>query len=375
MNEQIFAPLNSFLITLFALLAEFKTAAESAPQGRRRVKRTPQELSEINRQNAMRRWGNAKSHAKSHAGNSHTASRARSRSTSKEVEEEIEKEPIVAKIPAKAPETPKSAWRPCWKRSRKRKKSYTGNREVNRSLAAEKTVLQALGARAWQYEHCKQGFLKRRPGLYFWAWDDVFAVHQCVDRLKITAAEHIDEALDAYFSSGNRSVSAKAVFDQLGRGERGSAWDREDRRIRERRAREAQFTYREPSPEQAAEQRANEEQKVSNHLEAVAEVLDQATIAPQACAAAASRVRDLNVKDGLESLENALGGIESDIVSAVEAAAPEKVRDLEEKAKREMAPYRSRVSMEQMRQMERQIVVKLLLAHYMLPRLSLFYAA
>jgi len=46
---------------------------------------------------------------------------------------------------------------------------------------------------------------------------------------------------------------------------------------------------------------------------------------------------------------------------------------LKEHAARELAPYRSRMGAVQLRQVERQFVQKQLLAHYNLPRLSLFY--
>ena len=46
---------------------------------------------------------------------------------------------------------------------------------------------------------------------------------------------------------------------------------------------------------------------------------------------------------------------------------------LKEHAARELAPYRSRMGVVQLRQVEHQFVTKQLLVHYDLPRLSLFY--
>jgi len=46
---------------------------------------------------------------------------------------------------------------------------------------------------------------------------------------------------------------------------------------------------------------------------------------------------------------------------------------LKEHAARELAPYRSKMGVVQLRQVERQFVQKQLLVHYSLPRLSLFY--
>ena len=58
----------------------------------------------------------------------------------------------------------------------------------------------------------------------------------------------------------------------------------------------------------------------------------------------------------------------------MKAAAPEELLvGLKEHAARELAPYRSRMGAVQLRQVEHQFETKLLLAHYGLPRLSLFY--
>jgi len=47
--------------------------------------------------------------------------------------------------------------------------------------------------------------------------------------------------------------------------------------------------------------------------------------------------------------------------------------DLKAQAARELAPYRSKMGVVQLRQVEQQFVHKRLLEHYRLPRLSLFY--
>ncbi len=134
-----------------------------------------------------------------------------------------------------------------------------------------------------------------------------------------------------------------------------------------------------------------EHERVAAHLEATAASLDAATVAPEACAATANRLRELAAEVSatdpsktppgqgrppvdLESLERTLTVFEEKLYAALTAAAPEELLvGLKEHAARELAPYRSRMSVEQIRQVERQFVQKQLLAHYNLPRLSLFY--
>ena len=134
-----------------------------------------------------------------------------------------------------------------------------------------------------------------------------------------------------------------------------------------------------------------EHDRVAAHLEATAAALDAATVGPDVCAATASRLRELaaEVREpdpaktspnqgraaiDLESLERTLTVFEEKLFAALTAAAPEELLvGLKEHAARELAPYRSRMSVDQLRQVERQFVQKQLLAHYNLPRLSLFY--
>ncbi len=125
-----------------------------------------------------------------------------------------------------------------------------------------------------------------------------------------------------------------------------------------------------------------EQERVSEHLEAAAAALDAATVAPEACAATAARLRELAVaargnegqKLDLESLERILTVLEEKLFATLTAAAPEELLvSLKAHAARELAPYRSRMGTVQLRQVERQFVQKQLLVHYNLPRLSLFY--
>ncbi len=128
-----------------------------------------------------------------------------------------------------------------------------------------------------------------------------------------------------------------------------------------------------------------EHERVAAHLESAAGSLEAAAIAPDACAATAARLRALadelrrepsatTPSQDLEALERTLTVLEEKLFSALTAAAPEELLvALKEHAARELAPYRSRMGAVQLRQVERQFAQKQLLAHYDLPRLSLFY--
>ena len=128
-----------------------------------------------------------------------------------------------------------------------------------------------------------------------------------------------------------------------------------------------------------------EHERVAAHLETAAEALDAATIAPEACHATASRLRELasevrvaasgnKTPIDLEALERSLTVLEEKLFAALTAAAPEELLvGLKEHAARELAPYRSRMGAVQVRQVEKQFTQKQLLVHYNLPRLSLFY--
>jgi hypothetical protein len=128
-----------------------------------------------------------------------------------------------------------------------------------------------------------------------------------------------------------------------------------------------------------------EHERVAMHLEGVATALDASTIAHDACAATAIRLRELaaqaraaststTVARELETFERVLTVLEEKLFAALTAAAPEELLvALKEHAGRELAPYRSRMGAVQLRQVEHQFVQKQLLVHYNLPRLSLFY--
>lgn len=135
----------------------------------------------------------------------------------------------------------------------------------------------------------------------------------------------------------------------------------------------------------AAEDSGFEHERVAAHLTAAAEALDRAIVAEEACRATAARLRELAaaVRGGgedkaanvnLEGLERSLTVLEEKLYAALRAAAPEALLvGLKEHAALELAPYRSRMGVVQLRQVEQQFERKQLLVHYNLPRLSLFY--
>jgi hypothetical protein len=139
-----------------------------------------------------------------------------------------------------------------------------------------------------------------------------------------------------------------------------------------------------PEPPESRES-GFEHERVAAHLEAAANALRVATIAPDACATTASRLVELAdevrisnpssaAAQDLEALERTLTVLEEKLFAALTAAAPEELLvGLKEHAARELAPYRSRMGVVQLRQVEHQFVTKQLLVHYGLPRLSLFY--
>ena len=133
-----------------------------------------------------------------------------------------------------------------------------------------------------------------------------------------------------------------------------------------------------------AEDSGFEHERVAAHLTAAAEALDRAQVAEEACHATATRLRELAAEVpgcadkasevNLEGLERSLTVLEEKLYAALKAAAPEALLvGLKEHAALELAPYRSRMGVVQLRQVEQQFERKQLLVYYNLPRLSLFY--
>ena len=143
--------------------------------------------------------------------------------------------------------------------------------------------------------------------------------------------------------------------------------------------------------ETAAPQRDSgfEAERIAAHLEAAAAALeaagekiaaqDRAGI-PLALAALSGRLRELAAEQrgdsapGMEELERTLTVLEEKLFAALTGAAPEALQvEFREQAARELSPYRSKMGVVQLRQVERQFLNKSLLEHYSIPRFSLFY--
>lgn len=122
-----------------------------------------------------------------------------------------------------------------------------------------------------------------------------------------------------------------------------------------------------------------ERERIAAHLNDCAEQLEYAPLSGLAAEVAqqqAARLRELASAppEDLEALERNLTVMEEKLVSALNATTGEAdLLTLREESAREIAPYRSRMKTEQIRQVEQQFLRKRLLEKYNLPRLSLFY--
>jgi len=125
-----------------------------------------------------------------------------------------------------------------------------------------------------------------------------------------------------------------------------------------------------------------ESERIANHLESCAHALrstELTTIAQQTAEESATHLETLAAEaratpPDLEALERNLTVMEEKLFAALTATSPEAdLLQMREQAARELAPYRSRMKTEQIRQIESQFLNKRLLERWKLPRLSLFY--
>jgi hypothetical protein len=122
-----------------------------------------------------------------------------------------------------------------------------------------------------------------------------------------------------------------------------------------------------------------EAERIAAHLTHCATQLDQAKLTGLSSETAqqiAARLRELALTPAptLEELERNLTVMEEKLISTLTATASEaELLALREQSACELAPYRSRMKTEQIRQVEQQFLRKRLLEKYSLPRLSLFY--
>jgi hypothetical protein len=133
------------------------------------------------------------------------------------------------------------------------------------------------------------------------------------------------------------------------------------------------------SPEQIEEWKKQqetgfEEKRIQRHLASAADRLEKSAIAREACEAAAGRLRAMDPAGDHAALERTLTALEEELFAELKAAAPEELlAGLRANAADELKPYRSRMGAAQLRQVAYQFIQKQVLAHYNLPRLSLFY--
>jgi hypothetical protein len=126
-----------------------------------------------------------------------------------------------------------------------------------------------------------------------------------------------------------------------------------------------------------------EQERIAAHLEECATQLDQAKLmvglADETARELAVRLRGLAQETrvespNLEELERRLTALEDKLFNVLTATASEAdLVTMREESARELAPYRSRMKTEQIRQVEQQFLHKRLLERHRLPRLSLFY--
>ncbi len=122
-----------------------------------------------------------------------------------------------------------------------------------------------------------------------------------------------------------------------------------------------------------------EHERIAAHLHSCAAQLEHSKLSGLASEVAqqtAARLRELalTTTPNLEELERLLAVLEERLFNTLTATAQEaELLALREESARELAPYRSRMKTEQIRQVEQQFLHKRLLEKHNLPRLSLFY--
>ena len=119
--------------------------------------------------------------------------------------------------------------------------------------------------------------------------------------------------------------------------------------------------------------------RVASYLERNASTLESSSDLP-AAKSAATRLRELaetmrsQLPMPLDDLDRTLTVLEEKLLLDIQASATEQeLVDLKAQADRELAPYRSKMSATQLRQVQQQFLQKRLLELRALPRLSLFY--
>jgi HPt (histidine-containing phosphotransfer) domain-containing protein len=129
------------------------------------------------------------------------------------------------------------------------------------------------------------------------------------------------------------------------------------------------------APVQTGEAAGLERDRVAQHLRAAAATFTQAATQLPALSEIAQRLEQLATQPlSNEDLEQHLSALEEKLFAILLTHTPaEAVEQMREQATRELAPYRSRMQVLQIRQIEQQFLRRRLLERYDLPRISLFY--
>jgi HPt (histidine-containing phosphotransfer) domain-containing protein len=129
------------------------------------------------------------------------------------------------------------------------------------------------------------------------------------------------------------------------------------------------------APVQTGEAAGLERDRVAQHLRVAAATFAQAATQLPALSEIAQRLEQLATQPlSNEDLEQHLSALEEKLFATLLTHTPaEAVEQMREQATRELAPYRSRMQVLQIRQIEQQFLRRRLLEAYDLPRISLFY--
>jgi hypothetical protein len=129
-----------------------------------------------------------------------------------------------------------------------------------------------------------------------------------------------------------------------------------------------------PSKPDSAQQ-GFEQERIAAHMETAAQQLCSAPSFAEIAGRLQNLANDVRSNPpNLEELENSLTVLEEKLFAIVLTTTPEaELLEVRQHANRELAPYRSRMSALQIRQIEQQFLHKRLLEKLNLPRLSLFY--
>lgn len=124
-----------------------------------------------------------------------------------------------------------------------------------------------------------------------------------------------------------------------------------------------------------AESPGLEQERVAGHLRTAAANFGAASASISALNEIAARLEQL-AREPLanEELERHLSALEEKLIAVLLTHTPaEELEQMREQAARELAPYRSRMQVPQIRQIEQQFLRRRLLERYDLSRISLFY--